>query len=252
MLVRSHLSHRKQPIGLRNLCVQGQLRKRIRHTQQHRLACHADEGIQRLVIKRMAKQEKAHSLSDLFAPLPEQLFPAEFAHQLEQSGVARQDHHAFLVEQRERVARRGPVAGFLGGQRLVMARVDCCFGRRERHPHQCVEHIVPVQRAHLHFTFQKGALLEAFLKVLRLRRLRNKPHAQPLSIDHSAGIVGNRIERFRIRPADLRKTGADGPQRRKHAGAVQPVRVPVIGHASTRVRSGNIRPSQYSHREKAS
>src|SRR3954462_5968338 len=97
-------------------------------------------------------------MRSLLSPFPEQLFPAEASHKLNEVG-RRADDRAALIEDGEQIAQTAAtslLARNLGGVHGVDARL----GERESQPGERVEEIVQAFRPRLHIArFKKADLV---------------------------------------------------------------------------------------------
>ncbi|HXJ08453.1 MAG TPA: hypothetical protein VNH12_03035 [Burkholderiales bacterium] len=114
----------------------------------------------------MTQHPHPHRGKHALAPLPEELAPAEAAHQLDQRGVVACDDRTALVEDRQQVAKAAAPA-VLQGNLLRVQRVQAGLGARESEPGQRVEHIVQVPRPARHASGAKGAQLVVLFVDLR-------------------------------------------------------------------------------------
>jgi hypothetical protein len=115
-------------------------------------------GFQCLLEHGVAEHDEPHRFLDPVTVCPEELLPAELAHEVVEPFVGADDERAAFVEDREEIAQPAALAFFMR-DRCRVHGIDARLGARERQPAKGVEPVVeaivarldPAGLVHAHF-----------------------------------------------------------------------------------------------------
>ncbi len=136
------------------------------------MCAETDVGRERLLGEPMPDRKHLHAPKQAGALMPEELFPFERAHEIEEAGIARCDDRAVFIQQRKRVTNaaaryaRRVERGRIRVTSLAVACIERRFRLGKGKPCEQVEKVVPETLAHVHLGFGVNARLVRLVAAL--------------------------------------------------------------------------------------